>query len=1098
MAKFTPIENKLISRINKSDDRLGSNLAKIREAMEDLWTDDPVRIIQHYTDHGVKHSQRLVGYAVKLLNANKKVHLSDQEMYLLIASIYLHDIGMQCDIIKFPKIKSIAESLGAKFNIEFELIDGGYSREMQKSIRKNHHYLAAAWIDFANQTGETRLGPVAREIDPNLVNDLMDICKYHSKLPIDECPINSCYFSGERKQLVAALLRFSDELDIDAHRINIETVKNFSIDPDNSVYWWLHNRTVIEFITNNMIRINMQLHPNDMFAYSSLIKEVFIDKFSRKNGPILDILCKNDIPIYISSDSKVVENNRIDLLPPDIVNSLKKMKKQGNIQDSLAEEIRGWLESIGYEVSPSKKFGDRALDIEATLGRGLMHQTVLIRCYDGEINRTDLEILDENPTPQKWAITDKRVSPSARDYAHVKSTLKVFNLTDFMREIWGPYFDELKNLIKENRIQERYIDLACYKQEMDDTGQEIYRDKYVSLDEYLDDWLKERGKMHISILGEFGTGKTWFCRHYAFRQYERYLRDPINERLPLLITLREFNKATTPQQLINDALLEKYKLHFVGSAYEVFQKINKNGKLLLILDGFDEMAQKSSYQTIADNFWELAELIDLNSKVILTSRKEYFSAAKESEKILSGREYGRKKRDLSPPEFEILNLEPFSDSQIREVIQRRLGLEKGKSTADKIMKIPNLSEMARKPILIELLLAALDEIGGDALENSAQVYLYATNNLLLRNITTHRTFTATTDKLYFLCELAWEMIKSEQLNMHYKDITKKIGAYFKDKIKGRDELDNWDLDLRSQTLLHRNAAGYYEFAHKSLAEYFIAYKFAAELGCMAPLFAQAYKEEGNKECALPITKKDNLSLVDSFGAISFRHPKMKVIKGLLKEILAENANKRLWEVIDSTRGRTFEQLKFVGGNAATLLQTIGASFENADLAQTILAEADLTGCNLLKTNLTNCDLTEADLRGCKINDATLKSAKLANTLVAITSIIKEPFPVKSPGSVYKVFNKKYNKKIFEIISQNGGHISFSEFYLMGEMDRLIVFHDCKINEGFNWTAAREEILKVSLIHQTGLYENEIEELYKTVPELERILHHEWMNPLSNE
>ena len=622
--------------------------------------------------------------------------------------------------------------------------------------------------------------------------------------------------------------------------------------------------------------------------------------------------------------------------------------------------------------------------MHATLGRGLMLQKVFIRCFEGEITRSDLEELNKNPESQKWAIADKRVAPSAREYAYSNSSLKVFNLADFMREIWGPYFSELKEIIDKDNINDRYIDLACNKQEIDDNGEEVNRDKYISLDEFIDDWLRERGKMHISILGEFGTGKTWFCRHYAYRQLERYLEDPINERLPLLITLRDFNKSMNPQQLINDALIEKYRLHFVGSAYEVFRKINKDGKLLLILDGFDEMAQKSSYQTIADNFWELAELVDDNSKVILTSRKEYFSAAKESEKILSGKEYGRKKSELSPPEYEILYLEPFSDDQIKEVVIRRLGSVKGKETAEKIMKIPNLSEMARKPILVELLLAALDEVGGEVLENPAQVFLYSTNNLLLRNISNMRTFTTTADKLFFLCEIAWEMIKRDKLNMHYKDITEKIGNYFKEQIKGRrDELDHWDLDLRNQTLLHRNAAGYYEFAHKSLAEYFIALKFAAELGCLAPIFAQTYKEANNKPSHPPIAKKSTLELIDTFGAISFRNPKMKVIKDLLREMIDENVENCLLDLIHSTKGRTFEQVKFIGGNAATLLKMNGSSFENLDLSQTMLIEADLRGCSLLGTNLKYCDLARADLRATKINFEIFKYAKFNDTLVTI-------------------------------------------------------------------------------------------------------------------
>ena len=32
-----------------------------------------------------------------------------QEIYLLLAGIYLHDIGMQCDIVKYPEIKEKAE-----------------------------------------------------------------------------------------------------------------------------------------------------------------------------------------------------------------------------------------------------------------------------------------------------------------------------------------------------------------------------------------------------------------------------------------------------------------------------------------------------------------------------------------------------------------------------------------------------------------------------------------------------------------------------------------------------------------------------------------------------------------------------------------------------------------------------------------------------------------------------------------------------------------------------------------------------------------------------------------------------------------------------
>ncbi|HIP97344.1 MAG TPA: hypothetical protein EYH32_09045 [Anaerolineae bacterium] len=159
--------------------------------------------------------------------------------------------------------------------------------------------------------------------------------------------------------------------------------------------------------------------------------------------------------------------------------------------------------------------------------------------------------------------------------------------------------------------------------------------------------------------------------------------------------------------------------------------------------------------------------------------------------------------------------------------------------ARRILDTPNLAELARKPVLIALLLAALDEAGGEALRSPAQVYLYATNALLLRNIATERTFTTTADKLFFLCELAWEMIGEDNLRIHYKQIPQRIRAWFGERVAG-EELDHWDYDLRNQTLLQRTAAGEYEFAHKSLAEYFVACRFAARVGCLPPQFGQTY------------------------------------------------------------------------------------------------------------------------------------------------------------------------------------------------------------------------------------------------------------------
>jgi hypothetical protein len=665
---------------------------------------------------------------------------------------------------------------------------------------------------------------------------------------------------------------------------------------------------------------------------------------------------------------------------------------EGGVQTPLAEladEVSNWLSAIHYDVTFIERSELDIRDMLATFEEGTIKQQVLIRCVDGEISSAHVDELDSllnRNTPQGWLIGDKRVSKNARTRAQQIVSIRIFNLSEFLQQlIWGKYFAALGAQIERERISNLYVDLGCYKLETDAEGREIGRDPRDMLDDYIDEWLAERGKMHMSILGDFGAGKTWFCLHYADRQLNRFLRDPVKQRLPLLITLRMFAKAMTAQQLINDALLEQYELPFVGSAYDIFQQMNKRGKLLLILDGFDEMARQVDYQTVVDNFWELARLAQEHSKLILTSRTEYFRWAKESEKILRGEEYGRRTIVLEPPKFEVLYLQPFSEDQIREVIVRRLGGEAGQVAADRVLRSEALREMASKPVLVELLLTALDQVRPDLLETQAQVYLYATNKILLRNISAEKTFTSTADKLYFLCELAWEMLRSTELRIHYTILPDRITSYFGDRIKDRHELDNWDFDLRTQTLLHRDAAGYYEFAHRSLAEYFVAFKFAAELDCLDPSFATTYCDSDGQPCQIPITPKDTKGLQETFGSLQMSNMRMIAVRDLLIGMVSGESSK-LWQVIEETKRKTTEEVGYVGGNAVSLLLMKQEKFDNRKLSNAVLNGVDLAGKDLKgidlrgailhTTSLRFSDLRRSDLTDVSLDEGSLVAADL--------------------------------------------------------------------------------------------------------------------------
>jgi tetratricopeptide (TPR) repeat protein len=136
-------------------------------------------------------------------------------------------------------------------------------------------------------------------------------------------------------------------------------------------------------------------------------------------------------------------------------------------------------------------------------------------------------------------------------------------------------------------------------------------------------------------------------------------------------------------------------------------------------------------------------------------------------------------------------------------------------------------------------------------------------------------------------------------------------------------IDNWDFDVRNCTLFHRDANGYYEFAHKSLAEFFVAFKFAAEMGCLAVKFEQTYLENNLERAKIPYMPKGILELAESFGALSLLDPELAAIREFLMNMIADDAPGTLWRILDEASDMPLNKANFCGGNSAIMLQDLG-------------------------------------------------------------------------------------------------------------------------------------------------------------------------------
>ena len=454
---------------------------------------------------------------------------------------------------------------------------------------------------------------------------------------------------------------------------------------------------------------------------------------------------------------------------------------------ALAQQMRGWFETLGFRFESHEVWQDDYFEwiINIPIRRG-RYDRILVRGIDGEAGLRDVEDLKQavetHRTDEGWLVTARRISRAARDEANKEENdgLGCYTLDELLDQDadFSGYLNWLESEIQKRGIAQKYVPLACLKEEVDpDTKQRIgvsrYDDRDGWIDGYIDLWLDDPVKEHISVLGEFGTGKTWFALHYAWKALQHYReaqkRGLDRPRLPLVIPLRDYAKAVSVESLFSEFFFRKHEIPIPG--YSAFEQLNRMGKLLLIFDGFDEMAARVDRQEMINNFWELAKVVVPGAKVILTCRTEHFPDAQEGRALMNA-ELQASTRDLTgeTPQFEVLELEKFNDQQIRQVLEYQAQT----ATVEQIINNPQLLDLARRPVLTELILEALPDIEAGKPVDMSRVYLYAVRHKMERDIKAERTFTSMADKLYFMCELSWEMLSTDRMSINYREFPDRI------------------------------------------------------------------------------------------------------------------------------------------------------------------------------------------------------------------------------------------------------------------------------------------------------------------------------------
>lgn len=237
-------------------DALRNNLETIKEKSKEIHKD---RYLITFTNHGYEHSERMIEMISSLITGSLLIHgknkLNKYEVFVLLSSIYLHDIGIQlnkdCALVHFAKENN-------------KIYDKNWPEEKKKEfIRTNHHLLSGYWIRD-NLSAHPVLPAVL--VGDRELGDLISrvVISHGLDFSIKDSFIRPVYYEGReiRMKLLCELLCLADSLDCDKRRIDYEKLKISETPNISMLHWMKHYYCNSISIRNGQVHIAFQFPKN--------------------------------------------------------------------------------------------------------------------------------------------------------------------------------------------------------------------------------------------------------------------------------------------------------------------------------------------------------------------------------------------------------------------------------------------------------------------------------------------------------------------------------------------------------------------------------------------------------------------------------------------------------------------------------------------------------------------------------------------------------------------------------------------------------------------------------------------------------------------
>ena len=240
-----------------------------------------------------------------------------------------------------------------------------------------------------------------------------------------------------------------------------------------------------------------------------------------------------------------------------------------------------------------------------------------------------------------------------------------------------------------------------------------------ALDELIT-WAKSDSNF-LLLLADTGLGKTVVLKRLAYELCLQVI-DSKYSRFPLFLNLRMYldtrldNPATLPNRTKEQESQRRFRAILIDwlqnelgirILWSEFLELLKDGKLLLLLDGFDEMCRDTSNEAVRQCLSLLSTFQTGHSKIALSARTHFFSS--ERSMFNSFHFGGIKFRNA-----QLLTLRQFEESDIEQLVLWRLG-QNEKARWRQMVREERLGvdDLCRRPFLLDFLIKFIQFIAND-------------------------------------------------------------------------------------------------------------------------------------------------------------------------------------------------------------------------------------------------------------------------------------------------------------------------------------------------------------------------------------------------